>query len=91
MNFYDDYMDDDFFDYEMKLTKIKGFDFTFHLKLNDRIEYGTSDKVVKFLINECLFYLRNKYPCFKGHYILIHINRLYNGKYHNFVNHATFL
>ena len=88
---YDDYMDDDFVDYEMVLHKINGNVFTFRVKLYSRIVYGESFKVAEFLINECIFYLQHKYNSYKGRYIAINIDRMYNGSYRNFVDHATYL
>lgn len=91
MNFYEEYMDEDFIDYEMNLYKIKVNDFTFMVNLSDRIEYGMVEKVKKFLVDECIYYIRNKYPRYKGNYVTIHINRVYNGKFHNFIKHEPLL
>ena len=89
MNFY--YMDDNFIDYQMILYKIRENEFSFKLELNDRIEYGNSKSVIDFILNECLFYLRNIYSMYIGKTIVIKINRYYNSKSHNFARFETVL
>lgn len=91
MNYFNEYMDDDFVDYEMKLHTIAGNKFKFRLKLNERVEYGKSDYIVNFIIYEALFYLRNRFPEFIGNQIHIIISREYNGRYHNFVTRVVVL
>lgn len=91
MNYSDDYIDDDFIDYEMNLHKIKGNEFTFLVKLAERIEYGQTDFIINFLSYECLFYLRHRFPEFVGNRVVIRINRDYTGKIHNFARFEVVL
>ena len=88
---YDDYMDDDFVDYEMYLHKVIGNKFTFRVKLAERMEYGQSTFIINFLSYECLYYLRHNYPEFIGNRIHIIISREYNGGYHNFASFEVVL
>ena len=91
MAYYENYMDDNFVDYQMILYKIRENEFSFKLELNNRIEYGNSKSVIDFISNECLFYLRNIYSMYTGKTIVIKINRYYNGKIHNFARFKAIL
>ena len=91
MKFYNDYMDDNFVDYQMLLYKIRGNEFSFKLELTEKIEYRNSKSVIDFISNECLFYLRNIYSMYIGKSIVIKINRYYNGKIHNFTRFEAIL
>ena len=88
---YDDFMDENFVDYQMILYKIWGNEFSFKLELSDRIEYGKTKSIIDFISNECLFYLRHIYPMYIGKRIVIKINRCYNGKIHNFTRFEAIL
>lgn len=81
---YDEYIDDDFVDYEMRLHKIRGNEFTFRLILSERVKYGNYNHVKKFICFESIFYLRHRYPNLKGTIVTVRISRLYKSKYSMF-------
>ena len=87
----EDYIDDDFVDYEMYLHKVRGNKFTFRVKLAERMEYGQSTFIINFLSYECLYYLRHNYPEFIGSRVHIIIVRDYNGRYLNFASFEVVL